>query len=144
MHYCWFCGGKMVYVQEERPFLLAFEGSDAAAVASYSPTQSIASITTSPYHHIADISLRGHNEELRVIMTTPSHWSTAGYHRHGRDSTAESIKPRTARTAMEIHRICIPTTVRSSGDDYPRMILRRSQEACRESVLPRSAGSGRA
>ena len=113
------------------------------AVASYSSTGSIVFTINIPYHHIADIPMRGYDDELRLIVTTPNRWSTAGYHRHGRCSTVESNKPRTARTAMKMHRICIPATVRSSGDDCPRMILRRSQEACRELVLSRSAGRGR-
>lgn len=88
---------------------------------------------TSPYHHIADTPLRGHREELRVMLTMTSHWSTAGYRRHGTDSTAKSDNP---RTAIEIDRICIAATVRLCGDDYPRMILRRSQEGGRKWFYP--------
>jgi hypothetical protein len=119
--------------QEVGTFLLALEGNDPAAVSLITQPAASFPSPTSPYHHIAGVPLRGHNKELRLMLTASDHWLMAGYYRHGTDSMIVSNDP---WTAMPVHRICIPATVRWSGDDYPRMILRRSQEACRESFYP--------
>lgn len=67
------------------------------------------------------------NSHPLVNGSLPSSWGRL-------DSREQQAK--NATTAMKMHRVCIPATVRPSGDDCPRMILRRSQEACTEWYYP--------